>query len=356
MICSSHSRTYPTIVPTVPSNAHLNGNGLLGWVCDDGYTPEVIKFEWICIKSTVVTDANERDDEPDIEVTPVHDIEANPVCETGYQATLNAYNKLECTFIRDEQHHPIHYMEITDTITDIETMASTNCKQTNETLKMTSTYSHNIVYAICKNNMLDSIKIYYPNGNIKLALPFEKGKLHGIGKDYYPNGNIETVRSFKLGNYNGEYIEYDSLGSMTNKWIYVNDVLKTSYGFYPNGSVSRKSSYVNDKIHGVQYRFYPSGSIQWKIPYVNGNIGYGVVSYYGDNSPDIITKYRSKMTNGLCYTYQKIEINPNVTDILNGIIPKNEISVAKRFAKWRLIYEGTPADDITKCTDYYKSN
>lgn len=72
---------------------------------------------------------------------------------------------------------------------------------------------------------VEKIIHYYPNGQIHQVNQTVKGKINGTLTTYYSNGKKEFESNFSLGIKNGDFSEWDSLGTLTSKEIFINDSL-----------------------------------------------------------------------------------------------------------------------------------
>lgn len=172
---------------------------------------------------------------------------------------------------------------------------------------------------------------YYPDGKVKLTIPFVDGLEQGIAKEYAPDGTVITYMEYKKGfmvsrerinrkdrnglrqgrwkiffpsgavqldgvyrddKKNGYFKEYDENGQLLSVKKYVNDVeekeapelaslsIKTDY--YPSGKVKTVASYNGDVPQGVRREFDESGKITAGYIFHKGNIvGEGIIDEEG---------------------------------------------------------------------------
>ena len=64
---------------------------------------------------------------------------------------------------------------------------------------------------------------YYPNGSIKIKIPYINNKINGIWREYNKNGSIKRETSFVNGNIHGISREYNKNGSIKLE-IFINGV------------------------------------------------------------------------------------------------------------------------------------
>ena len=106
------------------------------------------------------------------------------------------------------------------------------CK--NETDKisgcMQTYYDNGAVFKVpYKNNeVVGTIKAYYPNRNVALEIPYKNGKTEGIEKQYFENGNLESETPYKNGKREG-----------IEKWYH-----------YENGKLRAEIPFKNDSVNG----------------------------------------------------------------------------------------------------------
>jgi len=172
---------------------------------------------------------------------------------------------------------------------------------------------------------------FYPDGKVKLIIPFIDGLEQGIAKEYAPDGTVITYMEYKKGflvsrerinrkdrngmrqgrwkiffpsglvqldgvyrddKKNGYFKEYDENGQLLSVKKYVNDVeekeapelaslsIKTDY--YPSGKVKTVASYNGDVPQGVRREFDESGKITAGYIFHKGNIvGEGIIDEEG---------------------------------------------------------------------------
>lgn len=174
-------------------------------------------------------------------------------------------------------------------------------------------------------------RTYFPNGNIKTEISYDRGKMDGTAKEfdktgklvnintmkgdsvasdpggvvmidlykeYHPNGKVKLVGGLNKGMRSGIFREYDLEGNLVQGYVYIRDTL-VSEGmilpggifegewktYYKNGQIKAKGPFKNGKKHGKWVFYYPDGkkeqegsfnenvlSGQWTWYYHNGQI------------------------------------------------------------------------------------
>lgn len=104
-------------------------------------------------------------------------------------------------------------------------------------------------------------KHFYPDGKIKMEIPFVKGVEQGLAKEYSPSGDIITLIEYKRG-FIVERLKInrkDNLGRKQGRW----------YVFYPNGNVKQEGTYLDDKKEGYLKDYAENGDLLSVSKYVN---------------------------------------------------------------------------------------
>ncbi|MCX6244584.1 MAG: hypothetical protein NTU98_07740 [Bacteroidetes bacterium] len=187
-----------------------------------------------------------------------------------------------------------------------------------------------------KENFKNDVKegytrYYYPNGKIKMEIPFVKGMEQGLAKEYDTEGNIISLIEYKRGfvidrlrinrrdnnnlkqgrwytfyengnihvegNYrddlkDGYFKEYAENGDLISVDKYVNDVkqaeaqevkkldVKTTY--YPDGKIYSSGTFRNGVPEGIYREYNPDGQIVKSMIYSLGVVtGEGIVKEDG---------------------------------------------------------------------------
>jgi len=107
-------------------------------------------------------------------------------------------------------------------------------------------------------------RIYYPDGKIKLTIPFTEGKKEGLSREYDSEGKIITLME-----YNNDFLisrerinHTDANGLRQGEWL----------EFYPDGSVKTEKNYRNDLLHGYYKEYDEKGRLLVTLLYDNGKV------------------------------------------------------------------------------------
>lgn len=155
---------------------------------------------------------------------------------------------------------------------------------------------------------------YYPNGKLKTEENYKNGQKFGISKtynekgklvdikdmlsdtaaantdivlldlykEYYKGGKIKLVGGLSNGLRNGIYREYDTLGNLTNGYIYENDTL-----------ISEGMILFDGTYQGFWKSYYPGGGLQSQGTYTSGVPSDLWVYYYSNGKKEQEGKYRN---------------------------------------------------------------
>ena len=119
---------------------------------------------------------------------------------------------------------------------------------------------------IQKNNTVERepvndnvVRQYWPDKSLKVEVPYENKKKHGIARTYYRGGKIRVETTYKEGIIHG-----------------------ISKFYFENGRVYRQTPYVNGDIHGVVEKFRENGTKAAEIKYFEGMPCEGLKEFYLD--------------------------------------------------------------------------
>ena len=100
------------------------------------------------------------------------------------------------------------------------------------------------------------VSTFYPAGNVKTTITYDKDVKNGPATRYYSNGKIQLEMKFVNGKREG-----------------------VSKKYYMNGCLYATTPYSNNKINGERITYYDDGSIKAKAQYFNNLHGTGLIEY-----------------------------------------------------------------------------
>ena len=188
------------------------------------------------------------------------------------------------------------------------------------------------------NNLEGPLKLYYPDGTLKVEKNYISGNLDGIYKSYYENGQLEDVLSYQNGKAEGTSEEYNEKGIKIGEVTYVNNeihgrrkffgrekgtlqlirfydqgkligysyldkdgkelpmiILPNGTGkitsYYPNGKIAREMMYDKGDIQGEYTAYYENGNLERKHTNVDGEYHGTAYTYFPDGTLKTETEY-----------------------------------------------------------------
>ena len=105
-------------------------------------------------------------------------------------------------------------------------------------------------------------RYYYPDGKLKMEVPFQNGLEWGFGKEYDPDGTIITLTEYKRGFVvdRMRINRKDKDNLKQGKW----------YTFYPNGNIHVEGTYKDDQKDGYFKEYAENGDLLSVEKYING--------------------------------------------------------------------------------------
>ncbi|MFH1593195.1 MAG: type II secretion system protein GspG [Candidatus Omnitrophota bacterium] len=146
-------------------------------------------------------------------------------------------------------------------------------------------------------------KEYYDSGQLYSELPYENGKLNGLGKTYYENGQLFSEVTYVNGEYDGTMRAYYESGELESEMPYRNGVLSGIVKeYYKNESLQAETPYQNGKVNGVAKSYSENGIIESLIPYKDDEID-GIAKTYREGKIDRESSYKAGKRDGLAKVY-----------------------------------------------------
>ncbi len=149
-------------------------------------------------------------------------------------------------------------------------------------------------------------KLFYPSGQLRLAVPISNHKINGHVLGYHTNDALKYVGLYIKSNKEGihKYFYSDNKLMYTGNYEYN---FKQGYHFWYhfNGSLERFNYYNNNKKQGKEIVYHPDGSFKWIINYENNDI-VGTCEFFKDifeNIKYIEIPIENNNVNGLIVIY-----------------------------------------------------
>lgn len=177
-----------------------------------------------------------------------------------------------------------------------------------------------------KENFRNDIKegytrIYYPEGGLKMEIPFVKGLEQGTGKEYSTEGRIITITEYKKG--------FVTDRMKVNRTDANNLKQGTWVSFHPNGKLSREGTYRDDKKNGYFKDYAENGDLLKITKYIDDVIQPDAIEiqklevvndYYPDGTVKSTSMYRNGIPEGIRKDYTTEGKIEKATEYRNGAI------------------------------------
>ncbi|MFP4488604.1 MAG: toxin-antitoxin system YwqK family antitoxin [Bacteroidales bacterium] len=131
---------------------------------------------------------------------------------------------------------------------------------------------------------------YYPDGKVKLTIPYIEGKKQGLSREYDEEGNIIT-----LYEYNNDFL-------VSRERINRKDADGVKQGawkeFHENGNIKKEMEYIDGKLHGYYREYDENGVLIMAMLYDEGKL----VEEGTDNDPEIDIRNRYDSDGNLVFS------------------------------------------------------
>lgn len=97
-----------------------------------------------------------------------------------------------------------------------------------------------VFIAEVKAQVYDTVKSFYPNGQVYHCTPKLNGRYNGIATSYYPNGELKSKNDWKDGQLVGRLFGYFEDGSVQEKGWYSRGQLVKLKSYYSKGKLKTK--------------------------------------------------------------------------------------------------------------------
>src|SRR5690606_28450207 len=146
-------------------------------------------------------------------------------------------------------------------------------------------------------------RTYYENGHLETEANYEDGVLTGFLKTYYDNGQMQTVSTMAAGARNGSYQTYDREGRLILEGNFLEGQLEgPNTAYFPDGAVQHRFQYKAGRKVGSNYEYYPNGQVRIKETGSHNGVDLTRITY--DENGLVISeqKFRNEKPHGT-WTY-----------------------------------------------------
>jgi len=116
----------------------------------------------------------------------------------------------------------------------------------------------------------DTVRYFYPSGEISSEGVLRDGKPDGYWKTYHPNGALKSKGNRVNFELQGTWIFANDAGIITNEIEYKQGLKHGSYKTYEEGLLIRNEHYENDVKQGWSYTYYPEGPVKSETRFEDG--------------------------------------------------------------------------------------
>jgi antitoxin component YwqK of YwqJK toxin-antitoxin module len=150
-----------------------------------------------------------------------------------------------------------------------------------------------------KGNLLESIKEYFDNGQIKSEYFTQDAERDGSFKEWYDNGQIKTEYFYVRGQFDGEQKEYYANGHIKLKTFYKNKVKDGLYEeWYENGKPALQTTLKEDVKYGPSKGWYENGKLAFEEMYLEGKLNLERKEWYESGTLKFSGSYAQGMKEG----------------------------------------------------------
>ncbi len=125
------------------------------------------------------------------------------------------------------------------------------------------------------------LQTFYSTGQLKSALPYKQGKIHGRVREFYLSGKKKQFIKYRMGMKNGSADEYYKYGSYKKRSHFLSGKITGEQQYYNRvGVVTKKINYKFDQKHGFTTTYYSTGEKQWSVMYQSDLLNGDARQYY----------------------------------------------------------------------------
>ena len=173
-------------------------------------------------------------------------------------------------------------------------------------------------------------KRYDKEGNLQSVLIFSVDGSKADATMYYPDGKISSKGKYVNQKKEGKWEFFSSFinGYLICRENYDNNMRNgLSEKFYPDSTLAEKVNYVNDLMQGEWIQYYPNGQVSQVSNYTNGKATGQFRAWYEDGTPSVKGQYKNDLRDGQWSIYNKDGSVKYEVDYVNGIPANNRIEL-----------------------------
>lgn len=173
-------------------------------------------------------------------------------------------------------------------------------------------------------------KRYYEDKAIKSVLIFSKDGNEAIATLYYPNGLVASTGKYANQLKEGKWHFF----SVTKKDLLISEAEYSGdkrngllVNFYRDGKPAEKLWYKNDLKHGECLKYYPNGSLTLRTSYTNGRLNGKFEAFFDNGKPEMLGQYKDNLREGLWLIYTKEGNQRFKTEYVAGVPDNRNIDI-----------------------------
>jgi len=141
----------------------------------------------------------------------------------------------------------------------------------------------------------ESVKKFYPDGEIMSVTSYKKGKKSGIEHIYYPDGaTLKYAKNYRAGKLHGLQQIYRKNALLVLEENYHYGKLDGKSRYYTNGLLNKEVFYSNGLVDKSYTEFYPTGLKKLEIIWDRGKVVEGhFYNEIGQGKPLSMEKLKS---------------------------------------------------------------
>lgn len=138
-----------------------------------------------------------------------------------------------------------------------------------------------------KDTARGPFKVYYEDGEVLQEGNFEKGLLQDTIRTWYPNGDLKDITLFEKGVPHGPALAYNSSGNLIKRVPFAGGRISGELKeFFEDGTVKLRQFYQNGNQEGDFFEYHPNGKLKTKGQF-HKDEAVGVWIYYSDTGEEI---------------------------------------------------------------------
>jgi antitoxin component YwqK of YwqJK toxin-antitoxin module len=156
------------------------------------------------------------------------------------------------------------------------------------------------------NHPVGEMKRYYEDATLKSVLSYSDNGGKAIAVLYYPNGYISAKGTYVDQKKEGRWQFYSSFKNecRISEENYSDNLRNgLSIKYYADSTVAEKTSYVNDIKQGEWVQYYPSGKVSLKTDYLNGKVNGKFEVWFENGQIEFSGQYVNDSRDGLWVIY-----------------------------------------------------